>query len=51
LKRCSFEKDRNQQAGFSKPENERRPMWLQEAIHGVGENGQIGQTVWKINPK
>jgi hypothetical protein len=29
----------------------RRPIGLQEAIRGVGENGQIGQTVWKINPK
>jgi len=26
-------------------------MWLQKTIRGVGENGQIGQTVWKINPK
>ena len=51
LKRCSFEKDRNQQAGFSKLENERRPIGLQEAIRGVGENGQTGQTIWKINLK
>jgi len=26
-------------------------MWLQEAICVVGENGQIGKTIWKINPK
>ena len=28
-----------------------RQMWLQRAICRVGENGQIGKTVWKINPK
>jgi hypothetical protein len=51
LSTSSFEKDRIQQTGFSKVKMNRRQIWLQSAICRVGENGQIGKTVWKINPK
>ena len=52
LKGSSFEKNSNPQAGFSKPENE--SMTELAAIIAtcrVGENGQTGQTIWKINLK
>ena len=51
LSTSSFEKDRIQQTGFSNVKTNRRQIWLQSAICRVGENGQIGKTVWKINPK
>jgi hypothetical protein len=51
LSTSSFEKDRIQQTGFSNVKTNRRQIWLQRAICRVGENGQIGKTVWKINLK
>ena len=40
-----------QWAGFSNVKSIQRQVGLQYAGRGVGENGQIGKTVWKINPK
>ena len=40
-----------QWAGFSNVKSIQRQVGLQYAGRGVGENGQIGKTVWKINLK
>jgi len=36
---------------LSEVKNESKTDRLQDALCGVGENGQIGKTVWKINLK
>jgi hypothetical protein len=51
LSTSSFVKNCIQQAGFSEVKNESKTEMAANAGCEVGENGQIGQTVWKINSK